>query len=185
MTTKNPVGLELPRILPGNPAWIRYAAYLSEVLGLAAAAARVRPDEYPLPALALETAGEVIEEIAAALTTAAADTAPPVVLYVLPAWTLKALRDVLAALHAAAVEEPGGDGLRSTLVLLGESLDYPRVRTPAEMAADLDAVVAVLALDGPAVRAAATDLALSRCRADTGTALTEVYAHWVRLGVPL
>ncbi|MGA5823887.1 hypothetical protein ACPC54_39310 [Kitasatospora sp. NPDC094028] len=148
MTTKSPAGLELPRILPGNPAWIQHALYLSEVLSLTAVAAHARPSEYPLPPLALETAGEVIGEIAAGLTTAAEDTAPPAVLYVLPAWALKALQDALVALHAAA---GGGNGeeasaLRSTLALLGESLDYPQVRTPAEMAADLEPVVAVLRL---------------------------------------
>nr|BFD96324.1 hypothetical protein KitaXyl93_76840 [Kitasatospora sp. Xyl93] len=70
-------------------------------------------------------------------------------------------------------------------MLLGESLDFPRGRTPAEMAADLELVVAVLALDGPAVRAAATDLALNRWQPDTETALAEVFAQWVLLGVPL
>ncbi|MER8103922.1 hypothetical protein [Kitasatospora sp. NPDC094016] len=185
MTTKSPAGLELPRILPGNPAWIQHAAYLSEVLDLTAAAARVRPGEYPLPALALETAGEAIGEIAADLAAAAVDAAPQAVLYVLPAWALKVLQDVLAALRAAAADGEEACVLRSTLVLLGESLDYPRGRTPAEMAADLEPVVAVLALDGPAVRAAATELALNRWQAGTETALTEVYAQWVRLGVPL
>ncbi|MGW3186147.1 hypothetical protein ACWDD9_43450 [Kitasatospora sp. NPDC001119] len=184
MTTKSPAGLELPRILPGNPAWIQNAAYLAEVLGLTATAAHVRPHEYPLPALTLETAGEAIGEIAAELTTVARDTAPPVVLYTLPAWVLRALREVLAALHAAA-----GDGaessLRSTLLLLGEDLDYPSVRTPAEMAADLEPVVGVLALDSPAVRAAAADLALDRWQAGTETALTELFAQWVHLGVQL
>ncbi|MFF9646635.1 hypothetical protein [Kitasatospora aureofaciens] len=187
MTTKSPAALELPRIVPGNPAWIQHALYLSEVLGLTAAAAHFRPSEYPLPALALETAGEVIGEIAAGLTAAAEDTASPAVLYVLPVWALKALQDVLAALHAAAGDGNGEEAsaLRSTLVLLGESLDYPRVRTPAEMAADLEPVVAVVALDSPAVRAAVTDLALNRWQAGTETALTEVYAQWVHLGVPL
>ncbi|MGW3074736.1 MULTISPECIES: hypothetical protein [unclassified Kitasatospora] len=47
MTTKSPAGLEL------------------------------HPHEYPLPALTLETAGEAIGEIAADLTTAAQDSAPP------------------------------------------------------------------------------------------------------------
>ncbi|MER7850575.1 hypothetical protein ABTZ03_42350 [Kitasatospora sp. NPDC096077] len=187
MRTKSPAGLELPRILPGNPAWIQRAVYLSEVLSLTAAAARVRPSEYPLPALTLETAGTVIGEIAAGLTTTAEDTEPPAVLYVLPAWALKALQDVLAALHAAAGGGNGEEmsGLPSTLALLGESLDYPRGRTPSEMAADLEPVVAVLALDGPAVRAAVTDLALNRWQAGTETALTQVYAQWVHLGVPL
>ncbi|MER6365734.1 hypothetical protein [Kitasatospora sp. NPDC001527] len=184
MTTKSPAGLELPRILPGNPAWIQHAAYLSEVLGLTAAAADVRPYEYPLPALTLEMAGEVIGEIAAELTAAAQDTAPPVVLYVLPAWVLRALREVLEALRAAAGEE-AESSLRPMLVLLGESLDYPRGWTPAEMAADLEPVVAVLALDSPAVRAAATDLALNRWRPGTETALTAAFAQWVHLGVQL
>ncbi|MET8703499.1 hypothetical protein ABZW10_32285 [Kitasatospora sp. NPDC004723] len=70
-------------------------------------------------------------------------------------------------------------------MLLGEGLDCPRGRTPAEMAADLEAVVAVLALDNPAVRAAATDLALNRQQASTETVLTEVFAQWVHLGVQL
>ncbi|MFJ6384702.1 hypothetical protein ACIQI7_32430 [Kitasatospora sp. NPDC092039] len=186
MTTKTSTGLELARILPGDPGWIRRAAYLSEVLGLVARAADVRPYAYPLPALTLETAGEVIADIDAALTATAADDPTPAVLYVLPAWVLKALQDVLAALRTAVVEEPGGEfRLRPMLVLLGEGLDYPRGRTPAEMAADLEPVVAVLALDGPAVRAAATDLALGRWQAGTGAALTEVFAQWVLLGVPL
>ncbi|MFD4659634.1 hypothetical protein ACFWP2_28865 [Kitasatospora sp. NPDC058444] len=150
---------------------------------LVAKAAYVRPHEYPLSALTLETAGEAVGEIAAELTAVAQDTAPPVVLYVLPAWVLRALREVLAALHAAAGDEESS--LRSTLLLLGESLDPPRVRTPAEMAADLEPVVGVLALDGPAVRAAATDLALNRWQAGTETALTEVFAQWVHLGVQL
>ncbi|MFE7635048.1 hypothetical protein ACFU7Z_13590 [Kitasatospora sp. NPDC057518] len=64
-------------------------------------------------------------------------------------------------------------------------MDYPRGRTPAEMVADLEPVVAVLDLDGPAVRAAATGLALNRRQAGTEAVLTEVFARWVRLGVPL
>ncbi|MFJ7912646.1 hypothetical protein [Kitasatospora sp. NPDC096204] len=189
MTTKFSAGLELPRILPGDPAWIRRAAYLSEVLGLVASAADVRPHAYPLPALTLEAAGEVIGKIDAALTAAAADVPPQVVLYALPAWVLKALQDVLGALRTAAADGLASEdefGLRSMLVSLGESLDYPRVRTPAEMVADLEPVVAVLALDGPAVRAAATDLALGRWQVGiTGAALTEVFAQWVLLGIPL
>ncbi|MFF2123517.1 hypothetical protein ACFVXH_39935 [Kitasatospora sp. NPDC058184] len=187
MTAKFSAGLELPRILPGDPAWIRRAAYLSEVFGLVARAADVRPHAYPLPALTLEVASEAVGDIDVALTAAAAADVPPrVVLYTLPAWVLKALQDVLTALRAAAVEGPADDSrLRGTLVLLGEDLDYPRCRTPAEMAADLELVVAVLELDGPAVRAAATDLALGRLRADSGAALTEVFAQWVVLGVPL
>ncbi|MFE7191375.1 hypothetical protein [Kitasatospora sp. NPDC057541] len=53
------------------------------------------------------------------------------------------------------------------------------------MAADLKPVVAVLALDSTAVRAAATDLVLNRRQAGTETALTEVFGQWVHLGIQL
>ncbi|MFF2751981.1 hypothetical protein ACFVVA_41400 [Kitasatospora sp. NPDC058048] len=140
---RGPLVLDLPGVLPGTLAWIRPAPYLAEVLGLAAGLLDTPPD-----------------------------TATQAVLYPLPAWALKALRDVAAA-------------LRSTLLPLGEDLGHPTVRTPAEMAADLESLLVVLELDGPAVREAAADLMLGRRRKGRRTALAEVHAQWARLGVPL
>ncbi|MFD4659633.1 hypothetical protein ACFWP2_28860 [Kitasatospora sp. NPDC058444] len=178
-----PLVLDLPRILPGTPAWIRPAPYLADVLGLAAAAARARPHDYPLPALTLDNAADLLKDLAASLPDTPPDTATQAVLYPLPAWALNALRDVTAALRTAAEDETNPrPALRPTLLLLGEDLDYP---TPAEMAAGLESLLVVLELDGPAVREVVADLMLGRRRKRHRTALDEVHAQWARLGVPL
>ncbi|WP_159028371.1 hypothetical protein [Kitasatospora sp. MY 5-36] len=179
----SPLVLDLPRILPGTPAWIRPAPYLADVLGLAAAAARTRPHDYPLPALTLDIAADLLKDLTADLPNTPPDTAIRAVLYPLPAWALNALRDVTAVLRTAAEDETNPrPALRATLELLGEELDYP---SPAEMAADLESLLVVLELDGPAVREAAADMTLGRRRKHHRTALDEVHAQWARLGVSL
>ncbi|MEV0193160.1 hypothetical protein AB0I39_32095 [Kitasatospora purpeofusca] len=71
MTTRRPPGPELARILPRNPAWIQRAAYPSEVLGLAAAAADTAHPVVlnSLPAWALNA----LQDVLAALRAAAGD----------------------------------------------------------------------------------------------------------------
>ncbi|MFE4516797.1 hypothetical protein ACFRMQ_21685 [Kitasatospora sp. NPDC056783] len=180
----SPLVLDLPRILPATPAWIRPAPYLADVLGLTARAASLRPRDYPLPALTLETAADLLEDLAARLLHTTPDTAAQAVLYPLPAWALKALRDTTAALRTAAEDETNPpSALRTTLELIGESFDYPVGRSPARMAKDLGSLLEVLDLDGPAVREAAADLMLGRRRKSRRTALDEVHAQWARLAL--
>ncbi|MFD7498412.1 hypothetical protein ACFV8T_39935 [Streptomyces sp. NPDC059832] len=73
------------------------------------------------------------------------------------AWELDHLRDVLQALRRAQAGEPGTSDLSDLIQGLQEG---PLRCTVDQCFADLQRVVAVLALGGPAVRTVATALAL-------------------------
>ncbi|WP_441248294.1 hypothetical protein [Kitasatospora sp. McL0602] len=121
-------------------------------------------------------------EFIASLRTAPLPGPVRVYLHALPDWLLDALLDVLDMLRRARVDEPGTWELRELLVMLGETLTYPKVRTPEGMVADLERIAAVLALDIPAARVLAT--ALERCPVEGGARTTRSRQAGVEQGDP-
>lgn len=99
--------MELPRILPPDPAWLRDRAYLASMLKTLASAAYVRASACPLPALTVEAAGDLFTELLDDLPT----TPDPISLtvYVVPAWLLQATEDVLTMLRRARDEREAAE----------------------------------------------------------------------------
>ncbi|MET9483667.1 hypothetical protein [Streptomyces sp. NPDC006638] len=175
-------------VLPGDPSWLVDTAHLEQVFALLGRAAEVAEDEgeadrYLLPALTFRIAQRVISRIKDdVLDPDAGKTA--VVLVVVPAFELDALWAVLEALRRTRDGDPDAAELLEVLDLISFDGGSSPSRTPATYTADLETVLAVLALDIPAVRDMARAFALDRAPGfDFDVAYGQLTTAWHAAGI--
>ncbi|CAM5678263.1 hypothetical protein SAVIM338S_07248 [Streptomyces avidinii] len=187
MTTTRRSGPDHPCVLPGDPAWLQDAGYLFRLLDILASVASMATDEdptrYGLPAITYMNAAGLISRLARGLPTVPPPSAT-VRLLSLPAWELEALWDVVLVLRRTRAHEPDTIELAEFVQGLGSPLD---IGLPAldVVTTGLERVIAVLALDIPAVRTL-TAAHILQTPHDTATqdACTQIRTAWKAAGVP-